>query len=156
MNLLLAVDDSECSAAAIREVARRPWPQGTRVRVLSVMAEDPGAPPPGLEVPSAPLEEVPLWPAGTLATQKVLDEGARRIALAAANALSTAGLATEIKVREGAPGAEIIAEAHEYGADLIVVGSHGYGPVKRVLLGSVASYVMNHASCAVEVVRPEP
>src|ERR1700748_404056 len=98
MKLLLAVDDSECSAAAIREVARRPWPSDTQVRVLSVMSEDPGAPPPGVEVPSARIEEVPAWPAGTLATQKLLDEAAHRIAQAAADALASSGLAIEVKI----------------------------------------------------------
>lgn len=153
MKLLLAVDDSECSAAAIRELARRPWPRDTQVRVLSVMTEDPGAPPPGVAVPSAPLEEVPPWPVGTLGTERLMNEAVRRIAQAAADALAPTGLAIEVKVREGAPGAEIVSEAREYGADLIVVGSHGYGPIKRALLGSVASYVTNHAPCSVQVVR---
>jgi nucleotide-binding universal stress UspA family protein len=153
MKLLLAVDDSECSAAAIREVARRPWPNGTQVRVLSVMTEDPGAPPPGVDVPSAPLAEVPPWPVGTLGTEALLNEAAHRIAQAAAEALVPTGLPVEVKVREGAPGAEIVGEARDYGADLIVVGSHGYGRIKRALLGSVASYVTNHAPCSVQVVK---
>lgn len=38
------------------------------------------------------------------------------------------------------------------GLDLLCLGSRGYGPVKRVLLGSVSSDVVNHASSAVMVV----
>ena len=37
--------------------------------------------------------------------------------------------------------------------DLIVVGSRGLGGFKRMLLGSVSSGVLNHASCSVLVVR---
>jgi len=36
MKILSAVDDSEYSAAAIKEIAKRPWPKGTTVRVLTV------------------------------------------------------------------------------------------------------------------------
>jgi nucleotide-binding universal stress UspA family protein len=38
-------------------------------------------------------------------------------------------------------------------ADLIVVGSHGYGTVDR-LLGTTAAKIVNHAECSVLVVRP--
>lgn len=43
--------------------------------------------------------------------------------------------------------------AKEWPADLIVIGSHGRGGVKRALLGSVAEGVMRHAPCPVLVVR---
>jgi len=44
-------------------------------------------------------------------------------------------------------------QADEWGADLIVVGSHGRTGVKRWLLGSVAGAIVSHAPCSVEVVR---
>jgi len=47
----------------------------------------------------------------------------------------------------------IVDEASEWGADLIVVGSHGYGFWDRMLLGSVSSAVVHHAPCSVLVVR---
>ena len=46
-------------------------------------------------------------------------------------------------------------EAKAKGADLIVLGSHGYTGIKRLLLGSIALYVVSHAPCSVEVVRPQ-
>jgi nucleotide-binding universal stress UspA family protein len=54
---------------------------------------------------------------------------------------------------EGAPGDEIVAAAKSFGADLIVIGSHGRGGIGRVLMGSVAEAVMRHAPCPVLVVR---
>ncbi len=47
----------------------------------------------------------------------------------------------------------IVEEASEWGADLIVVGSHGYGFWQRSLLGSVSNSVVHHAPCSVLVVR---
>ena len=35
MKILLAIDGSSCSDAAVREVARRPWPEGSMVKVLT-------------------------------------------------------------------------------------------------------------------------
>jgi nucleotide-binding universal stress UspA family protein len=56
-------------------------------------------------------------------------------------------------VRDGSPKNEIIEEAEQWGADLIVVGCHGYGNLKRFLLGSVSQAVAVHAPCSVEIVR---
>jgi nucleotide-binding universal stress UspA family protein len=47
----------------------------------------------------------------------------------------------------------IVEEARDWGADLIVLGSHGYGRVRRVVLGSVAAAVVAIAPCSVLVVR---
>ena len=53
----------------------------------------------------------------------------------------------------GPPRAVILDRAESWGADLIVVGSHGYGRWERFLLGSVSQSVVSHAKCSVEVVR---
>jgi len=47
----------------------------------------------------------------------------------------------------------IVDEAANWGADLIVMGSHGYGFLKRAFLGSVSDAVLHHASCSVLIVR---
>jgi nucleotide-binding universal stress UspA family protein len=47
----------------------------------------------------------------------------------------------------------ILDEAETWGADLIVVGSHGYHGLRRFLLGSVSQAVAAHAPCSVEIVR---
>ncbi len=49
----------------------------------------------------------------------------------------------------------IIDEAKTFEADLIVVGSHGYGFLDRVFLGSISDFVVHHAPCSVLVVRKD-
>ena len=56
-------------------------------------------------------------------------------------------------IREGDPGLIIADYADEVHADLIVMPSHGYHGVKRLLLGSVAERVLRHANCPVLVLK---
>jgi nucleotide-binding universal stress UspA family protein len=53
----------------------------------------------------------------------------------------------------GSPGLEIAEYAKKINADLIVIPSHGFHGVKRLLLGSTAERVIRHAECSVLVVR---
>jgi universal stress protein A len=55
--------------------------------------------------------------------------------------------------RVGKPYQVVVETAQETGADLIVLGSHGYTGLKRVYLGSTAERVVRHAPCAVLVIR---
>ena len=48
----------------------------------------------------------------------------------------------------------IVHLAEDIGAGLIVIGSRGYGGLRRALLGNVADSVVRHAHCPVVVVRP--
>ena len=57
-------------------------------------------------------------------------------------------------VLTGCPHREIVEFAQTRGADLIVMGTHGYGPLRRLLLGSVAERVLRTAACPVMTVRP--
>lgn len=61
-------------------------------------------------------------------------------------------LAGGIEVRVGTPWSAICQEARELGVDLIVIGSHGYGGLDRIL-GTTAAKVVNNAACSVMVVR---
>lgn len=61
------------------------------------------------------------------------------------------GATTEI--RFGSPGAEIAECADEQKAELVVLSSHGYHGIKRMLLGSVAEVVIRHVHCSVLVLR---
>jgi len=60
------------------------------------------------------------------------------------------GLFTQI----GSPWDAICTAAHTHDADLIVLGSHGYGALDRIL-GTTAAKVANHADRSVLIVRPK-
>ncbi|HEU0184073.1 MAG TPA: universal stress protein, partial [Blastocatellia bacterium] len=64
-----------------------------------------------------------------------------------------AGLEIITQIISGAPREVILDEAESWGADLIVLGSHGYKGWRRFLLGSVSHAVATHAHCSVEIVR---
>jgi nucleotide-binding universal stress UspA family protein len=66
---------------------------------------------------------------------------------------SARGLHVETTIVEGEPKMAIIEEAERWGANLIMVGCHGHGPIKRFLLGSVSLAVAVHAPCSVQIVR---
>jgi nucleotide-binding universal stress UspA family protein len=57
--------------------------------------------------------------------------------------------------RVGSPAAEIVAQAEELGAGLVVLGSRGLGAMRRTLMGSVSDSVVRHAPCPPLVVRGE-
>ena len=59
-------------------------------------------------------------------------------------------------VEWGDPKSKIINAAEAWGADLIVLGSHGRKGLQRFLLGSVSETDMRHAHCSVEIVRLPP
>ncbi|MES1174551.1 MAG: universal stress protein [Myxococcales bacterium] len=59
----------------------------------------------------------------------------------------------EIKTLIATPWQGLCTAVETWGADLLVIGSHGYGGLDRVL-GTTAARVVNHAHCSVFVVRP--
>ena len=146
MKILLATDGSEHSKAAVEEVANRPFPLKTEVRILSVyekvsllMKTD----------PMGALEEY-YNEADHYALQKAKDtiENAAKILRKKNPAL----IITTTFI-DGSAKSVILKEAETFGADLVVVGSHGFGAVKRFMLGSVSHAVSLHAKCSVEIVR---
>lgn len=59
------------------------------------------------------------------------------------------------EVRFGDPGSEVTKYAHQAGADLIVISSHGRTGLSRLLIGSVAERIVRLAHCPVLVLRKE-
>jgi nucleotide-binding universal stress UspA family protein len=86
-------------------------------------------------------------------TQQALQREADELVGSAAEMVAAGGLRVDTRVRRGNPRKEIVEEAKTWGADLVLVGSHGRTGLRRVLMGSVAQYVAAHAPCSVEVVR---
>jgi nucleotide-binding universal stress UspA family protein len=58
-------------------------------------------------------------------------------------------------IREGHAGHEILHEAQDWDADLVVMGSHGFGFFNRLLLGSTSVYMLRHGHRATLVVPRE-
>ena len=146
MKILLAVDGSPCSALAAHEVARLPWPAGSVLKIVS--AVEPFAPPmsESVALPQSYFEDID---AAFRATAREAVEGA----LAKLGSRKEDALKVETEILRGPAARAILDEAEGWGADLLVVGSHGYGRAKRFLLGSVSQTVASHAKCSVEIVR---
>lgn len=143
MKILIAIDGSPCSDIVVAEVSRRMWPAGS---VLKVVTVDP-----------------PLEPSFLRGSPTVLDDLVQQKRADADKMLNNAARAIERGVSDvtvlpqlldGWPKEAILDEADRWGADLIVVGSHGYGTLRRFFLGSISMTVAMNATCSVLIVRP--
>jgi nucleotide-binding universal stress UspA family protein len=76
-----------------------------------------------------------------------------RAAALLSNGEGTRRVPVSTEVITGSTKRTIVEEAEDWGADLIVVGSHGYHNWERMLLGSVSQSVAAHAPCSVLIVR---
>jgi nucleotide-binding universal stress UspA family protein len=146
--ILLATDGSEFSERAARSIAERPWLEGTEIEVFSVVELVLGSAQALLEPPYIDTEQL----------EKQREDGMRRAQVAVARAVEILSstfpkVNDSISVLLGGPKAVIIEEAEKWGADLIVVGSHGHRGIERFLLGSVSEGIALHAKCSVEVIR---
>jgi nucleotide-binding universal stress UspA family protein len=64
------------------------------------------------------------------------------------------GVPAHYLIWEGEPGPSVIEAAQAEEVDVVVVGSHGRGPIGRLLLGSVSSHVVAHEQRRVIVIGP--
>ena len=105
------------------------------------------------EIPYTTVGLAPALATGDLAQ---LSEGdARKVAAGAAARAEEAGVETRTAVLRGITVQEICAAAEKFEPRFLVIGSHGWGAVRRALFGSVSTGVLHHASCPVLVVRGE-
>lgn len=128
-NIVVAYTASDEARAALRVAAGLAQASGATVRVVSVVGDAPSwhSDPDG-------------WRAGARQANRAdLDRSLRALA-------ST--VAVEGRVLDGDPVAAVLESAHGW-ADLIVAGSRGYGPQRRVLLGSVSSGLLDRAQVPV-------
>jgi nucleotide-binding universal stress UspA family protein len=144
LRLLIAIDGSPCSDLALQSVVARPWPAGSRVEIVSVVHARPPF------VPELTLTGLAAHVYDLAADRR---DAPVRLERARQFVASTSALAVSGKILEGDPAKVIVEEAAAWPADLIVVGTHGYGGGQRVLLGSVSQLVALHSPCSVEIVR---
>jgi nucleotide-binding universal stress UspA family protein len=140
MKILLGVDDSKFGGDALRAIVTQFRTENTEVRVLHVLQ------PITLWVP-------PEMAQGYTPELEVQREPARELVERTAKELRNAGFKVDTAIEVGDARVVIVDSAAEWGADLIVVGSHGQRGIQSFLLGSVAESVARHAKCSVEIVR---
>lgn len=145
MKILIGVDDSPHSAAALEFVKKMTWPPATEVVVVSAVR------------PAIALYSEVYVPASEQ-VEKIMDDQRKyheELVSRMELQLRDRGFKTSGRVLIGDPRETIIEMAKREGADLIVVGSHGRSGLTKLLMGSVASHVVTHAPCDVLVVRPK-
>lgn len=146
VRILIAVDNSPDSRAAVDAVCSRHWPAGSEVELIAVVDTVLAITPSGVEPSIVKWIEV--------GDEKNWDQ-VREIFEPYAAKLRAAGLQAKVSIRRGKPADEILEEAHTWAADCVFVGAKGTRGIDRLLLGSVSSAVSARAHCSVEVVRPK-
>lgn len=138
--ILVPTDFSECSDAALKYARALREAFGASLHILHVV-QDPYTQPWAAEAFPAPLADMLVhWQ----------DQARNRMTgLLPEEERAAATLATCV----GSPFYEIVRYANEQGMDLIVIGTHGRGPIGHMLLGSVAEKVVRKAPCPVLTVR---
>jgi len=146
MKILLATDGSDYSKAAVKAVADRPWPEDSKVRIISAMETAYVPTTEGWVLPDSYYDDIEK-------AARAQAEAAVRDAVEQIRSGKTAGLEIVGEIKRGTARNVILDEAEKWDADLIVLGSHSYGGLQRFLLGSVSQAVAMHAHCSVEIVR---
>lgn len=144
MKILLATDGSPCSDRAVQSVAMRPWPADSQIEIVSVVHT---------RIPDFPDPQLMIEAAHIQALEADRQRAPARVLRAERCLAGKPGVSVTTSVLEGDPAEAILDEAERWDADLIVVGSHGYGRLKRRLLGSVSQELALHARCSLEIVR---
>lgn len=133
--LLLPVDGSRFSRRAAARALDLGEESAGALLVVSI-----------LDVPPGFMAEVPE------VARDLRDKAEGLVAGVAREAVSR-GLACQTKVAEGSAHRIIVESAQEWGAGLIVMGSHGRTGLRRLLMGSVTERVVSQAPCPVLVVK---
>jgi nucleotide-binding universal stress UspA family protein len=144
IRIMVGVDGSPQSNAALDVVSRREWPKQTEVHVVTVVdtvipVADPSEP---SKLKWIEVDDANDW------------YRVRQVFEPSADKLRAGGLHTSLIIKRGDPKDKLIEEADSWGADCIFVGAKGMRGIERILLGSVSAAVAARARCSVEVVRP--
>jgi nucleotide-binding universal stress UspA family protein len=149
MRILLAVDGSEFSDAAVEEIANRPWPHEGEVHVISVIHLPFTLTPETWALPDSYYFK--LESAERERAEAAINRAIARLRESNAGREIPLTLTSEVIV--GHPEMVVMETAKKWNADLVALGSHGYRGFTRFLLGSVSQAVASHAPCSVEIVR---
>ena len=139
--VLFATDGSKFAEQSLAHATELAKKCGARMRVVTVV-ENPvfyGTP------EATALYDAEFYRSLSIELEKLAQGALDRVESAA----KEAGVEVSGVVRHGAPADEILEEAKSWGADVIVLSTHGRTGISRLLLGSVANRIVNHAPCPV-------
>jgi nucleotide-binding universal stress UspA family protein len=140
MKILAAIDNSNCAEAVLNAISTQTQPKNTSVRIVHVLRPIGSSAPPQMASGFAPELQPFAKPACELVAK-------------AQKKLLAAGFQAEATLEKGDVRESIIDTAAEWGADLIILGSHNHSTARRLVLGSIAEYVARYAACSVQIVR---
>src|SRR5688500_16862393 len=148
--ILVAYDGTPGAEQALKDMMHAGFPQRAEAKVLTIAdVWLPPSPPEGTHsddrhyVATHEKATEVLRQAGNIAV-----EGARRVHELFPNWNVSNGATAD------SPAWGIIAEAKRWGADVIVIGSHGRNPLEKFFLGSISYKVAAEAECSVRITRP--
>ncbi len=143
MKILIPVDGSKYATEAVRMVAGLAKATGSEVTLMSVTPAVAD-----MDVEYTAKERATLEARTMAYAEKAMAD--------AAKVLSEAGLSPKTSVVSSTSVADAILTTAKKGKfDLIAIGSRGLGATGRIVLGGVASRVVNHSHCSVLVIRAE-
>jgi nucleotide-binding universal stress UspA family protein len=140
--IVVGIDDSDQAAAALRWALAEGVLRQATVEVVHSWSPPLSALPFGATL-VIPIDEAAIDSAARASVDDVVDTALAEMDEPPPEVLRT--------ILPGGPSATLVEVAE--GADMIVVGSHGRTGLSRLMLGSVAMAVVNHAPCPVVVVR---
>ena len=147
LRILVAVDGSSDSQAAVRAVAQKTWPVGTEFRIIAVV--DPR------------MRTTVAWPGifpeewdWANARDKTPEDWVARMLQYSATKLLEAGLRVGTDFYDGDPKQVLLREAEDWKADCIFLGARGLHHGTGLMLGTTVAAVATRAHCSVEIVRP--
>ncbi|XP_052138919.1 universal stress protein PHOS34-like isoform X1 [Oryza glaberrima] len=152
MTMVVGVDESEHSYYALQWTLRHFFAtaaggQPPQYRLVVVNAKPTAASAVGLAGPGTrgAADVLPFVEADLKKSSMRVIEKARELCAQVSDAL--------FEVLEGDARNVLCESVERHQAEMLVVGSHGYGAIKRAVLGSVSDYCSHHAHCTVMIVK---
>lgn len=146
VRIVVGIDGSTDSQAALNAVADRSWPKGSEVRLVAALDTVLCLSPASEESPEMKWFEV-NDENDLMSLRQTLEP--------LADKLRNVGLTTSLELKKGDPQRILVEAAESWQADSIFVGAKGMRGIERLMLGSVSAAVAARAHCSVEVVRPK-
>lgn len=146
MKVLVAIEDDQFGNKVVDFILQNKWAPNSKFKVLHVI--EPFELSAGLDITYMPFLTETMDKARVGAKSLV-----ENLAIKLKNKLDPCPV--EAKVIEGYAKETLLEEAEKWDADLICVGTHGRKGVSKFLIGSVSNAIVNHAPCAVLVVKSD-